>query len=448
LRSNLHLYNVKGRRTQRIVMAVTTSLLSKGATIILQLAITPIAIRKLGVDLYGVYAILTSFLLLISMSEFGIGPRLIRRLSMAEVRADRRTQQIAFSSAFLTVTSIGIAAAAVLSITAQIVPAAWIAGVAQQAYVSTIRQCVPVVSVLGLVQLLSNVVQRAQAGFQELHVYNIAGALGNVFMIVGIAMFSWLHTSVLSLTLCLYGTQSVALLGNMAVFVWRRPWITPRLSSVSFPEVRSFLQEGIHISLNQSIVPWIQREFTKILLFRLAGPGIAAQFAICLQLATLLGGLIAMFTTPFYGAISDAVSRQEFGWVQSSFHRSLATTVAYCAIWLVILPSYGRDLLVVWLGPQADVRPEELFAFALYFAITALKHIMYVFIVSIRYASLITVMSFVEALFGVLWIFHYGALGVASVFFALALINFPSAFIVLPRLCRSTIKANALITQL
>jgi hypothetical protein len=73
---------------------------------------------------------------------------------------------------------------------------------------------------------------------------------------------------------------------------------------------------------------------------------------------------------------------------------------------------------------------------------------MYVFIVSIRYASLITVMSFVEALFGVLWIFYYGALGLASVFFALALINFPSAFIVLPRLCRSTIKANALITQL
>ena len=149
--------------------------------------------------------------------------------SMAEARRDRKEQQIAFSSAFFMVASIGIAAALLLSIAAQVVPATWIAGATQQVYVSTIRQCVPVVCLLGLVQLLANVVQRAQAGFQELHIYNLAGGLGNVLMILGIVIFLWLPTSVLSLTLCLYGSQSLALLGNMAGFFWRRPWLWPKI---------------------------------------------------------------------------------------------------------------------------------------------------------------------------------------------------------------------------
>ena len=412
---------------------------------VLQLAVMPVAIRKLGLDLYGVYSILTSFLLLISMSEFGIGPRLIRTVSMAEARRDKKEQQIAFSSAFLMVASIGIAAALLLSIAAQVVPATWIAGATQQVHVSTIRQCVPVVCLLGLVQLLANVVQRAQAGFQELHIYNLAGGLGNVLMSLGIVIFLWLPTSVLSLTLCLYGSQSVALLGNMAGFFWCRPWIMPKLSSLDSTNVRSFLNEGIHISLNQSILPWIQRDLSKIFLFGMAGAPVAARFSICLQLTTFLGGIIAMLTAPLHGAISDAVSHQDLSWVQSSLRRLLATTFAYCTVLLVIFLLFGRHLILAWLGPQAQFTQEELFVFVIYFTINAFKHILYVFIVSIRYVAFITVMSFAEAILGVLLISHYGHSGLTFTLWALSLVTIPSALIVFPLLFQRALKDSLLI---
>lgn len=413
-------------------MAVTTSLLSKGATMVLQFAVMPVAIRKLGLDLYAVYSILTSFLLLISVSEFGIGPRLIRTLSMAEVRGDRKEQRIAFSSAFFMAASIGTVAALLLSVTAQVVPAAWIAGATQQMYVSTIRQCVPVVSLLGLVQLFSNVIQRAQAGLQELHFYNLAGGLGNILMILGIAIFLWLPTSVLSLTLCLYGTQSLALLGNMVGFFWRRPWLSPKLSLVCITKVRSYLNEGAQVSLNQSILPWLQRELTKILLFRLAGAGVAAQLSICLQLATLLGGAIAMLTTPLYGAISDAVSKHELAWVVGSLRKLLTGSLAYCAAIFVVFYSFGNILLLKWLGPQAQFTQTELLAFVAYFSITALKHIFYVYIVSIRYVGLITIVSLAEAVIGVALVATYGHIGLLFTLLALTVVSLPSALFIFP----------------
>ena len=86
------------------------------------------------------------------------------------------------------------------------------------------------------------------------------------------------------------------------------PGSYPKLSFVDLAKVRSFLNEGIQVSLNQSIVPWIQREFTKILLFGLAGAAVAAQFSICVQLTTFMSGVIVMLTAPLVGAISDAVS--------------------------------------------------------------------------------------------------------------------------------------------
>jgi O-antigen/teichoic acid export membrane protein len=421
-------------RNQRIAMAVSTSLLSKGATMVLQIAVMPIAIRKLGLDLYAVYSILTSFLLLISLSEFGVGPRLIRTLSMAEVRGNRKEQQIAFSSAFLMVATIGIAATVLLSVGAQVVPATWIAGPAQQAYVSTIRQCVPVVSLLGLVQLLANVVQRAQAGFQELHFFNLAGGLGNVLMIFGIAVFLWIPTSVLSLTLCLYGSQSLALLGNMAGFLWRRPWLSPKLSLVCISKVRSYLNEGAQVSLNQSILPWLQRELTKILLFRLAGASVAAKFSICLQLAALLGGAVAMLTTPLYGAISDAVSKHELAWVVGSLRKLLIGSLAYCATLAVVFHSFGNILLPKWLGPQARFSQPELLAFVAYFSIAALKHIFYVFIVSIKYAGLVTVVSLAEAVVGVALIASYGHIGLLFTLLAWTVVSLPSALLIFPAL--------------
>ncbi len=421
-------------RKRRILLAVKTSLLAKGATMFLQLAVMPLAIRRLGLDLYAVYSIVTSFLFLIYISEFGIGPRLIRTLSVAETRGDRKEQQVAFSTAFLLVASVGLAAAILLSIASQVVPATWIAGPTQHVYVSTIRQCVPVVCLLGLVQLLANVVQRAQAGFQELHIYNLVGGLGNVLMSLGILIFLWLPTSVLSLILCLYGSQSLALVGNMVGFFWRRPWIVPKLSFVDLAKVRSFLNEGIQVSLNQSIVPWIQREFTKILLFGLAGAAVAAQFSICVQLTTFMSGVIVMLTAPLLGAISDAVSHHDLRWIKSSLRRLLATTLAYTIALLIIFPAFGPHLIVSWLGPQAQFTPDQLFVLVIYFGIAAFKQILYVFIVSIRFEGLITVMSLAEVTLGLLLISNYGQLGLTFTLWVLALLNIPSALVAFPLL--------------
>ena len=117
-----------------------------------------------------------------------------------------------------------------------------------------------------------------------------------------------------------------------------------------------------------------------------------------------------MFTAPLYGAISDAVSKDELNWVFSSLRRCYGlASLLRCAICRLL--SFGSVLLPKWLGPQAQFTQEELLAFVAYFSITALKHTFYVYIVSIRYVALITVVSLAEALVGVILIASYGHMG-------------------------------------
>ena len=60
-------------RDRSIKLAVVTSLLSKSGTIILRLVSIPIAIRILGLDLFGVYTAITMAVGLIDMLHIGIG---------------------------------------------------------------------------------------------------------------------------------------------------------------------------------------------------------------------------------------------------------------------------------------------------------------------------------------------------------------------------------------
>ena len=86
----------KAYRDRSIRLAMITSVISKLGTIVLRLVSIPIAIRLLGMDLFGVYAVITMAVGMIDMMHVGIGPALTKEITNAVATGNRRREKRIF----------------------------------------------------------------------------------------------------------------------------------------------------------------------------------------------------------------------------------------------------------------------------------------------------------------------------------------------------------------
>ena len=416
------------KRTRRFGLAVGSSLFSKGITVVLQIGIMPIAIRKLGIELYGVYALLTSFLVLISLSEIRLGPRLIRTLSLCEATNDRRGQKRLISSAFF--------------FNRWLEPCVGSGdkfGGADYSRIMAGQATIPCVCAAHSPLCPAGLCHRCHPTHRH-HISEnpswISGASPRQCQWrhwkfidhdrgAGVLPFS---PTIVSLIIYVYAGQVLAAVGNSIWVLKRRPWLVPELHLVGWQSVKGFVHEGVQISANQSVLPWLQREFCQLVLFRLIGPAVAGQFAICLQMTTLIGGAVNLFTIPLYGAISDAVARREIKWIENNMRRLLAFCGAYCVLLMTVFLCCGQQLMSAWLGSRFPAMTRgELTVFIAYCSVLIFRNIHYVAIISIQYVWPVTAISVLEATFIIALIplvtGPFGLFGVLSVLAAATLIS-------------------------
>src|SRR5690349_18748658 len=90
------------KRTRRIQWSALAGLASSGAIALISIFSAPITINYLGKDLYGLWAIITSFLIWVQLLDFGILNGLTNALSEAFGRDDYSTVQSYICTSFLT----------------------------------------------------------------------------------------------------------------------------------------------------------------------------------------------------------------------------------------------------------------------------------------------------------------------------------------------------------
>src|SRR5690348_15172532 len=106
--SNLS-YDRSKKRSIRLKWSAAVGLCSSGAIAIISIFSAPITINYLGKDLYGIWAIITSFLIWAQLFDFGILNGLTNALAEAFGRDDYKAAQSYICTTFLTTTLISIA---------------------------------------------------------------------------------------------------------------------------------------------------------------------------------------------------------------------------------------------------------------------------------------------------------------------------------------------------
>ena len=368
-------------RSRRIVLAIVTSIISKGGNILLMLIAIPLAYRVLGEERAAIYGVMQSLMWLVSMADLGTGPGMVRRLAGAVAADDRERQGAVVSTAFFVTCGLALLGGLAIAGLLASVPVTTLFGEGFAPHAAELTHTAWVSLGIFVVLMVLACLERVREGFQEVHIGNVFGSVFNVLsavmLWVGIAYFP---TPVFVIG-AVYGFLILFSSANSASILWKRPWLTPSLKNIDRQLVRSMTGEGLALFAAGSVAPILIREAPKFMLGRPENHGGAADVAhywILLQLGLICSGFVLMVTRPLWPAMADAACRHDYEWIRAA-RAKMMKLFAPCAVIVVCgFSLLGAWFTRWWLQTDAGITRGQFIAYGVLFALTAWSHLHYV----------------------------------------------------------------------
>ena len=358
-----------GRSRERYRRAALTTLASAGARsvgIVTTLVSIPLTVHYLGTERFGLWATMSSLIVVLGLSDLGLGLALVNVISEAHGRDDREAARQSASSAFYFLTAVSLVLGATLALVYGSIPWASVFNVSSD---QAAREAGPAAAALigcFLLSLPLGVAQRIQMGYQEGFISSLWVALGSLLTLAGIAAAIWTEAGLPWLVLAAAGGPVVAAFFNsVALFGIRRRWMFPTIGRVTGRATRVLLTTGLSFFLLQAAM-LIAYQSDTVVIAQVLGPEAVPQYAIPVRVFLLVPLLAGFVVTPLWPAYSESISRGDIGWVRKALRRSLAFSVIVAVVATVPLVAFGRSLVHVWVGGRVTPSTALLIALGLW----------------------------------------------------------------------------------
>ncbi len=400
------------RRDLSIRLAVLTSFLSKGGTVLLQLIALPAALRVMGRAEFGIFGTVSTALATVHLLEIGIGPALAHGISKAGATDDHDLRRRLASTAFFLVAAIGVLAGLLLSGVLLTVPITSLFGEKYAGTEAAMRPALWLGLGLFLGLYLLNLTDRLREGLLEVASTNTWGAAGNVLAAIAVGIGVLWIPEVWYLVLAVHGSVVLAKLGN-TVSLWRRHVdLRPRLKSLDRSLARLLVSDGAAFATCALLVGFVEYNVCTWLVGHRSGPDVVALYMIFVQVSVMQLGFVMMLSTPTWPAVAEALAREDVAWARHASKRLYLLGMGFAACAAVGWVTLGPWVLHLWLGDEFTGLPRTLMAaFAFYFAAHAWRHLNHVLMIGTGQVRTLARIQLVEtALVAVAawWALHRG----------------------------------------
>lgn len=367
-----------------------SSLGGKGVSIVSQLVALPFAIAELGIDRFGIYAMLVALLNWMNMAGILITPGLTVQIVRANSAGERDTEVRVFSTAFEFALLVAVCMFIGLQVLFQAVGISQLFGPAALPYRDEVAFGLQILAVFMSLSVVLSIVEGAQAAYQNQYVNNLLGTLGSILSIFVIVVVVSQRPTIPNLILAIYGAPLVARMVNMVHLFWHRSYLLPKRGQFSFDVLRAMFATGSAFLLTL-LGTFCYQSFSIYLAGRLLGSAGAAQMSVMMLVLTLAGSLLIIVTQPLWPAVQDAASRDDLTWVRSAYRRILRNLVPYIALAALALAVWGEYILGFWLKSGVRIDLSTRILWGLCFFIVAWEHINYTVLMGLSrfwYASI------------------------------------------------------------
>ncbi len=369
-------------RTQQFKKSLITSLAGKGISISAQLIAVPVAISALGVERFGVYAILTALLNWINMATMGISPSLTVQIITAHADNDKKNETEVFTTAFLFSAIVSITLIILIQSFIRVIGVESLFGAKLHNHSLELQEGLFVLSFFMAANIILSVIEAAQAGYQNQYLNNIFLSVGSLatILIIFLVVKNW--PTIPNMILAVFGAPMLARIINLVNLFRNHEYLIPRFKNFKLPLLKVLLSTGSTFLLTQ-LGSFLYQNATVYLVGRKLGATSAAHMSVMMLVLSLSGSLLIMLTQPLWPAIQDATTRGDYNWAKMTYNKILRNFVPYIAVIAFIISTYGSYFVELWMKTSAEIPHLTQFLWGVYFFLVAWEHINYSFLLGL-----------------------------------------------------------------
>jgi O-antigen/teichoic acid export membrane protein len=345
----------RGReRYRRAGMTASTSFIAKALTILISFVSVPLTMHYLGAERYGVWLTISSLLVWMSMTDFGLaGNALVNVLAEAHGNDDLESARHYTASAFWALMTIALSLGVIFLAAFHFI--AWRAVFRVSA--ATSNQELLLTCALVLTFFVMNVplslLPSVYSGYQDGFLWNVWAIITNVVALISLIIVTRFHGGLPQLVIALSGTRVLVGLANAHHAFFRRyRWLKPTPAAVRWTCIRRLLKLGGKYMVTQLSGLGINQS-QPMIITQMLGPAQVMVFVVAQKIITLPVDLAYMATVPFISAFGEAKARNDWNWIKAAYKRTASASILCGIPVMLAIAASCKFLIRIWAGAAA-----------------------------------------------------------------------------------------------
>jgi O-antigen/teichoic acid export membrane protein len=341
-------------RYRRAGLTASTSYIAKALTVLMGFVSVPLTIDYLGAERYGVWLTISSLLLWVALTDFGLaGHALVNVLSEAAGNDDRETARRYAASAFWALVAIALIIGVGFMAAFHSIPWRTVFRVSNATSTEELETTCALVLTLFVINLPLGLLRSLYNAHQDGYLANIWGIASGIVSLLGLIIVTRFHGGLPQLVIAISGLPAVVLLANTYhAFVRRYPWLAPAPSAVRWNCVRRLLKLGGKYMIMQLAALGIYQSQAMIIT-QMISPSQVVIFVVTYKIVALPMELVYMGTVPFMSAFGEAKARHDWKWIRSAYRNASFASIALGLPLAAALALVAKPLILVWAGAAA-----------------------------------------------------------------------------------------------
>lgn len=336
-------------RNRRAALTGLTSIMAKFVVLVTTIVSVPLTYRYLGMDRYGLWMTMTSFVLFLGFADFGVGNGLASAVSEAHGKDDPQLAQRQISCGFFLLCFLALGIFLLLSVVYPLVPWGRLYGTSSAL---AGREAGPATAILIACTALSmplGTVLRVQIGYQQGFVADLWNAGGNALALAGIIFVTRVGGGLPTLVLAVAGAPVLITALNWVVqFLRVRPWLRPQFAFCEREGALKLAAVG-GLFFVQQCFGLLYYVSDNIVIARTMGSAKVAQFAVMQRIFSI--GLVAQyFMVPLWPAIGEAIARRDLAWAHRIIRQAVTISLGLGSFSALCLLFISGPLMKRWAG--------------------------------------------------------------------------------------------------
>lgn len=339
-------------RYRRVALSALASVLAKLISAATALVSVPLTLHYLGVERYGMWMTISSFVAMLSFADFGMGYGLMNAVARASGGNDRAAIRAAVSSGFIALSSVALL---LLCLLAAVYPfVSWPALFNVQTALAQ-QEAGPALAIFMacfFIAIPAGIVQRVQMGLQRGFLASLWQCFSSLLGLAGVLLAIYCQAGLPWLVLAFAGAPLLAAIVNSLVFFRRMaPDIAPSRASASLSTGLAIMKGG-SLFFGLQILYALTFSADGLIIAQLLGAAAVPEYSVPEKLFSLVGMSIGILLTPLWPAYGEAVARGDHAWVRRTLRRTLVLVLGVATALCLPLLFLGPWIVQHWVGRQ------------------------------------------------------------------------------------------------